>query len=234
VNALNNAVDIPLAGFQEINDALRRADPMAYQTLQDTLPLQGAWGLTMETGPALDWASAWASTTQGAGETLLSLPPELENSLASELETGVQSELPSIQEEAATVFQDRLSQVIEFLRKNPDQILKLGRTYWGGEVSAAQLNAAGYKYAGGDPSMAKAIVGNAVEALLNAINESEQGAGWFEQASGGGRIDFIGKGIYEGLSFEVTTEFDAPGHIARIYMQQQGAMIFTYSFDLPF
>jgi hypothetical protein len=67
VNLLNNVVDIPLAGLQEINDALRRADPLTYQAVQDTLALQSAWGLTTEVGPALDYASTWLSTNLTTG-----------------------------------------------------------------------------------------------------------------------------------------------------------------------
>jgi hypothetical protein len=62
VNLLNNVVDIPLAAIQEINNDLRRADPVTYQAAQDMLPLQAAWGLSMEVGPALEYATTWLST----------------------------------------------------------------------------------------------------------------------------------------------------------------------------
>jgi hypothetical protein len=209
-------------------------------------PHSGPFAKSMATiglfASVLPLASKFSGVAGELGPELGSLGPEIDEAVPSAEEpfktalageTSALGEFASVQEEAAIVFQDRLRQVLDFLRANPDQILKLGRSYWGGEVSPAQMNAAGYKFAGGDPSMARALVGNAVEALLNAVNESVRGLGWFEQVSGSGRIDFAGRGIYEGLTFEVTTELDAASHVARPYMQNPGAMIFTYSVDLP-
>jgi hypothetical protein len=88
-NMLAATENIPIAAALDINDALSHAFPMEYQAAQVMLPLEGAMGLTMEAGPALDYATTWLSTRVGSGlayavgklgSELGSLGPELETS----------------------------------------------------------------------------------------------------------------------------------------------------------
>src|ERR1700730_7445997 len=51
----------------------------------------------------------------------------------------------------------------------------------------------------------------------------------FDQVSGAHRIDFVGTGRFQGLSFELTTELDASAHATRGYVNQPGAMLFRYT-----
>jgi len=65
-NALAFAVNIPLATLIGIDDAAKRSDQFrpTYEAAQVMLPLQGAMGLTMEIGPALDYAVTALATSQ--------------------------------------------------------------------------------------------------------------------------------------------------------------------------
>lgn len=84
-----------------------------------------------------------------------------------------------------------------------------------------------------DTKLAKAFVGNAMEALVNELNlAAEPSAGSFRWVGRGGyRIDFVGTGSYHGYTFELTTEAGVVPHSSRLYMREPGAMIFTYTFD---
>jgi hypothetical protein len=53
---------IPLLGLSDLLEQAKSSDPLLAQWASDTFPLEGAMGVTMEIGPALDWASAWAYT----------------------------------------------------------------------------------------------------------------------------------------------------------------------------
>jgi hypothetical protein len=74
------------------------------------------------------------------------------------------------------------------------------------------------------------LYGNALEALVHAVLEEGPGAGKFIATARPFTkvIDFVGTGDYAGFTFELTTEAGVIGHAARLYMQQPGAMIFTY------
>jgi len=70
-NVLVSALNVPLMSLygledlsSRINDALMHSSvQMEYQASKDLLPLERAWGLTMEIGPALDYAATWLSTS---------------------------------------------------------------------------------------------------------------------------------------------------------------------------
>jgi hypothetical protein len=160
------------------------------------------------------------------------LPDEVEEAVANTLPTfadEIEETVPSIAEQAATKFQDIVRQAERFLRANPDLIMDLGGSSKGAPISPNQLGAAIGQYAQGNPAFARALSGNALEAIVNAIIEDlPPGAGSFMQVSGPNRIDFIGTGAFEGYTFELTTEAGVAGHAARIYLQEAGAMIFTY------
>ena len=80
-------------------------------------------------------------------------------------------------------------------------------------MSIGQLGAAARKYEAGQPGFARALGGNAMEALVNALHEAAPaGTGWFRQVGGANRIDFVGGGAYEGLTFELTTEAGVLSH----------------------
>jgi hypothetical protein len=64
LNVLVFAENVVVGDFLGLSDLLEQAkssDPFVQGAL-NMMPLQGAMGLTMEIGPALDWVSAWAST----------------------------------------------------------------------------------------------------------------------------------------------------------------------------
>jgi hypothetical protein len=155
-----------------------------------------------------------------AGGTGSSLPP-----LGPELEEA----LPSTAERAATSFQDIVGKADRLLRSNPDLIMEFGGSSKGAPISPNQLGAAIGQYAEGNPAFARALGGNAMEAVVNAIIEDQPpGTGSFMQVGGPNRIDFIGTGDFAGYTFELTTEAGVAGHALRAYMQEPGSMIFTY------
>lgn len=179
--------------------------------------------------------------TAGAGILAANpnLPEEVEEGLESALpavgpELGTFAEdleesLPSTAERAATQFQDIVGKAQNLLRANPDLVTELGGSSRGAAVSANQLGAAIGQYSQGNPAFARALAGNAMEAIVNAIIEDlPPGDGSFLQVSGPGRIDFIGTGAFQGYTFELTTEAGVAGHAVRAYMQEPGSMIFTY------
>jgi hypothetical protein len=265
-NALAFVENVPLAMLIGVDDALKHSPfEMEYRAAQDMMPLEGAMGLTMEIGPALDYAATWLSTSPevrsavtapvfwftGVGGGGGSVPgrlgrpaalnaaaelPALAPELAANLPAGVTDSgvaYESIAEEAASVFQDRVRQAELILRSNPELITQLGGRHTGGPVSIGQLSAAARKYEAGQPGFARALGGNAMEALVNRLNKvAPPSAGWFRQVGGPNRIDFVGEGVYKDLTFELTTEAGVPSHSIRPYMQETGAMIFTYT--LPF
>ena len=63
-NALAFYENVPLATLVAIDDALRHSpfEP-EYRAAQDMMPLEGTMGLTMEVGPAVDYAATWLSTS---------------------------------------------------------------------------------------------------------------------------------------------------------------------------
>jgi hypothetical protein len=173
-------------------------------------------------------------------QEITALPSELPtlqteySTLARQIEEGGGPSGPSIPEQAATMLQNIVRQAESFLRANRDLIVELGGSSRGAPVTSNQLGAAGSLYARGSPGFARALAGNAMEAITNAIVE-DIAPELFAQVSGPGKIDFIGKAgsIFEGLSFEVTTEAGVAGHALRVYMQSPGAMIFTYESLIP-
>lgn len=136
----------------------------------------------------------------------------------------------SVAEEAAIRFQESVRLAEATLRAHPHMIMQLGGTHTGAAVTMGQLGAASYK-----PSFARTLAGNAMEALVNEINiahPASTGAG-FTQIGGANRIDFIGWGRFEGLSFELTTEAAVRPHAERSYvLGTPGAMIFTYTLPI--
>jgi hypothetical protein len=180
------------------------------------------------TGTALPRAAVGvggAVAAKGLAEELPTIAQESLPALAPEVETNFVS--PA--EEAAARFQDIVRQANTFLRQNPDLIPELGGSSKGAPISPNQLAAAIGQYTQGNPAFARALSGNALEAIVNAIIEdAPPGAGSFLQVSGPGRIDFIGTGAFAGYTFELTTEAGVAGHALRAYLQVPGSMIFTY------
>jgi hypothetical protein len=173
-------------------------------------------------------AGAIVAANPGAPEELAEELAEALPAVEDEL-SPLADELPSVPEEAASRFQDIVRQAQGLLHGNPDLIQQLGGSSRGAPITANQLQAAAYRYFEGNPGLARALEGNAMEALVNAIIEDLPAAeGSFLQVSGPGRIDFIGTGAYTGLSFELTTEAAVAAHALRVYLQEAGAMIFTY------
>ena len=161
-------------------------------------------------------------------ESLPALANEIEASLPSTEEPT--ESVPSTAEQAASKFQDIVRQAQAFLNANKDLVIQLGGSSKGAPISANQLGAAIGQYAKGNPAFARALGGNAMEAVVNAIIEDlPAGEGSFLQISGPNRIDFIGTGAFEGYAFELTTEAGVAEHVLRVYMQAPGAMIFTYT-----
>jgi hypothetical protein len=75
-----------------------------------------------------------------------------------------------IAEEAATTFQDAVRRAETILHDNPDLIGELGRVHTGGTVSPAQLGEASRQlFEEGKSGFARALEGNAMEALVNGI-----------------------------------------------------------------
>jgi hypothetical protein len=136
----------------------------------------------------------------------------------------------SVAEEAAIRFQESVRLAEATLRAHPHMIQQLGGTHTGAAVTVRQLGAASYK-----PAFARTLAGNAMEALVNEINiahPATAGAG-FTQVGGAYKIDFIGWGRFEGLTFELTTEAAVGAHAVRPYVQgTPGAMIFTYTLPI--
>jgi hypothetical protein len=65
-NALLFLENIPLATLIGVDDALKHSPFQSeYQVASDMMPLEGAMGLAMEIGPALDYAATSLSTNQG-------------------------------------------------------------------------------------------------------------------------------------------------------------------------
>ncbi len=173
--------------------------------------------LQQEIGDELETLPALSNEVGALATEVEALAPESEENLAS---TG---------EQALTKFQDIVRQAQAFLNANKDLIMKLGGSSRGAPISPHQLSGAIGQYANGNPGFARALGGNAMEALVNAIVEDlPQGEGSFLQISGPNRIDFIGTGAFEGYAFELTTEAGVIGHAVRAYMQLPGAMIITY------
>jgi hypothetical protein len=64
-NILAFTENIPLAMVAGIDDALKHSPfQMEYQAAQDMMPLEGAMGLKMQVGPALDYSVTWLTTNQ--------------------------------------------------------------------------------------------------------------------------------------------------------------------------
>jgi hypothetical protein len=173
-----------------------------------------------------------ASAAGGGALGAIAKSPELEEELVETAETlgpELEEALPSNAERAATTFQDIVRQADRFLRSNTDLVMELGGSSKGAPISENQLGAAIGQYAQGNPAFARALTGNALEAVTNAIIEDlPPGTGSFMQVSGPGKIDFIGTGDFAGYTFELTTEAGVAGHALRAYMQEPGSMIFTY------
>jgi hypothetical protein len=132
--------------------------------------------------------------------------------------------------EAAVRFQNQVDAAARYFREDPSRVLSYGGSYrldagLPRPVSMAQLQAASVK-----PTFAQVLVGNAMEArVFEQILLDPEDHLLFDQLSGGGRIDFVGIGRFEDLSFELTTEADASAHVlARPYLNVPGAMIFRY------
>ena len=115
------------------------------------------------------------------------------------------------------------------LRAHPHMIQQLGGTHTGAAVTMSQLGAAASK-----PAFARTLSGNAMEALVNEINIAHPATdAGFTQVGGASKIDFIGWGRFEGLTFELTTEAAVGAHAVRPYVQgTPGAMIFTYTLPI--
>ncbi len=199
------------------------------------MALQAAPGIFA--GSALSAAAAPGAAPVLAGAAAIAAGnPQLTEQLEEEFEETVpalgeeiQEALPSTAERAATLFQDVTRQAQNLLQSNRDLVMELGGSSRGAPVTANQLGAAIGQYAEGNPGFARALGGNAMEALVNAIIEDlPPGEGSFVQVGGPGRIDFVGTGAYEGYTFELTTEAGVAEHALRAYMQEPGAMISTY------
>jgi hypothetical protein len=64
-NLLAAIENTPFEMMGALDDTLKHSRvQMEYRAAQDMLPLEGAFGLTMEVGPALDYAVNWLSTNQ--------------------------------------------------------------------------------------------------------------------------------------------------------------------------
>jgi hypothetical protein len=230
------AASLGLLGETAGADAATNAPGMLARLLADTAGAGETTGLA-KTGMAVaavvvgTQVAAPGLTNQLAAfaSELPTVAPEM-----STVATEVEEAGPSIPEQAATMFQDIVRQAATFLRANTDLITRLGGSTMGAPPTANQVNAAGSLYAQGAPGLARALSGNALEAVINAVVE-DLAPGEFEQLSGPNRIDFIGKvgSAFEGLSFEITTEAGVAGHVIRAYMQRPGAMIFTYDSIIP-
>lgn len=244
--------DTPVRDFLTNDNNLRTAQNVALGVSVGALAVAGGVALA----PTAAGAFGTAGTTAGAGSLASTaaplatvgsgivaanpnLPEELGEGLegalpAAESELGtlareLEESLPSTAEQAATQFQDIVGKAQNFLRANPDLVMELGGSSRGAPISANQLGAAIGQYSQGNPGFARALGGNAMEAIANAIIEDlPPGDGSFLQVSGPGRIDFIGTGAFQGYTFELTTEAGVAGHAVRAYMQEPGSMIFTY------
>lgn len=134
-----------------------------------------------------------------------------------------------VAEEAAVRFQESVRLAEATLRAHPHMIQQLGGTHTGAAVTLGQLGAATHK-----PSFARTLAGNAMEALVNEINVAHPATdAGFRQVGGAHKIDFVGWGKFEGLTFELTTEGAVLIHGERPYIQATpGAMVFTYSLPI--
>lgn len=244
LGSIENFAMTPLLGLSDLfEDAKNNPDFGGdVQNVSDHIPLQGAMGLTMEIEPALDWMFTnvttgpnspfwWFMGAGGVGGGG-SLGPLQSTAIGAEL--GPLSEeaevaIPPAAERAATLFQDTVNRAQSLLRANPDLVMELGGSSRGAPISPNQLGAAIRQYSEGEPGFARALAGNAMEAAVNAfIEDLPPGEGSFLQVSGPSRIDFIGTGAFQGYTFELTTEAGVAEHAVRTYMQEPGAMIFTY------
>ena len=246
--------NIGLATIYGIDDELKRYPE--YQAAQDLFPLEGALGLAMEVGPAIEYgishlpelsgiakSIAYSSvTTSGLGGfgltgrsgALRNLGPdvpvygrEIEATLSAAHEAPT---LPSLatQREADMLFGDSVRRAERMVNADREIIVNLGGTHKGAPITDPQLYSATFK-----PPFARVLGGNAMEALVNQLNLMSRplDAGFF-QVGGAYRIDFKGFGRFEGLSYELTTEADVAAHLLRLYVQQPGARIFTYTLTL--
>jgi len=242
-NAAAALDNVAIAAVVKTDEALKRSPfAMEYQAAQHMMPLGRAMGIAMELGeivPALEYSANWLATNQQVQSLIRapafwatgaglggSIPRTLPDTPAQMLRPEIEASLPSTAEQAATMFQDVVRRAEAFLRDNPDLVMQLGKTSEGEPISFPQLWSAARKYAKGDPSFARLLAGNAMEAMVNAIIEAEGLP--FTRVSGAYRIDFHGIDAFREFTFELTTEADVARHALRDYMQKPGAMIFTY------
>ena len=255
--------NVPLAAIIGVDDALKHSPNWSpsYQAAQDMLPLEGAMALTMEVGPALDFAVTWLSTNQTLG-SLARAPAFWFVGMGA---TG--GTVPTIPRVAATVkaaeelptlapeVKSALSAVTDGPTLPPPSLAEEAATRFQDSVRQAEtflranpdaIQQLGGRHTGfpvspgqlgaaaNKPQFARTLAGNAMEGLVDAINFAHPATdAGFRQVGGAYKIDFVGWGRFKGFSFELTTEAGVAAHAGRDYVQAPGAMIFTYTLPLP-
>ena len=222
-NVLGAIQNIILGSFLGWNGLLEQAqrDPDYGGTVQaaaDLLPLKGPMGLTMEIGPALDWAGTWASTNfrtfaigpysptwwlmgapggVGGGGNLASLQslPALVPELGSDFDEVIElNQLfgQKVQENAAAM-RDALARGDESL---------LDQWLWTHEFESYQRG-----------EMQSANIGKAIERMVASdLALDSRTSPYFAWVSGANQPDFYGIGKAEGFFWDVTTEAEKFSH----------------------
>jgi RHS repeat-associated protein len=99
------------------------------------------------------------------------------------------------------------------------------------EVLTHEQYASGQRY----PNVARMVYGNAVEGMTaQQISKNPLLSSVFEHVGGPYQPDFIGRGLFNGLNFDITTNTprSITGHLSRAY--GQGLIITTYSRPIDF
>jgi len=191
-NVLGAIQNIIIGSFLGWNDLLEQAqrDPDYggdVQAAMDMFPLDRAMGLTMEIGPALDWAGTWASTnlrTLAIGSYSPTLPE-----LGSDFDEAIE-----LNQLFGQKVQENAAAMRDALARGDESLLE----QW---LSTPEFES----YQRGE--MQSANIGKAIERMVASdLAMDSRTSPYFAWVSGANQPDFYGIGKAEGFFWDVTTE----------------------------